>query len=79
MEKIKKLIGIGTPGGIDDIVIRALKTGVAVFLATPFVAAIQGGSFDPTLAEGAVLAAGAAAVGVLINAVLLALAKFSQS
>ena len=78
-QKVKDLLGIARPGGIDDIVVRAIKTGVAVFIAQPFVAAVLNGEFDVNAARAAALAAGAAVVSVLINAALVALAKFSAS
>ena len=77
--KLKELLGIARPGGIDDIVVRAIKTGVAVFIAQPFVSAVLRGEFDLNLLRAAALAAGAAIVSVLINAALVALAKFSAS
>ena len=65
MEKLKKFLGLGVPGGIDDIVVRSIKTGLAVFLAAnPF------GSIDAT--KAAALAGIAAAATGLLNAVILA-------
>lgn len=78
LKKLKDLLGIAKPGGIDDIVVRAVKTGVAVFIASPVVRAAVGGEFDLPGLRAAALAGGAAAVSVLMNAVLVALAKFSS-
>lgn len=79
MDRIKRLLGIARPGGIDDIVVRSAKTAVAVFLAQPFVPLIRGGAFDVNLAQAAAFAAAAAFIGALLNAGLLALAKFAAS
>lgn len=73
LAKLKEFLGIAKPGGIDDIVVRALKTGLAVFLASPVVAAIFRGEFDLPGLRAAALAAGAAVASVLINALLKAL------
>lgn len=79
-DTVKRWLGVGVPGGVDDIVVRAVKTGVAVLLATPVVAALVGGKFDVSVDAGvaALLAAGAAAATVLINAVYMALASWSS-
>ena len=80
MEKFKKWLGIGVPGGIDDIVIRSVKTGVAVFLATPFVnALLEGGAFDLNAAKAAIVAGAVAVVNAILNAALLALSKWTSS
>lgn len=78
-ERVKDLLGIAKPGGLDDVLVRAAKTGVAVFLAQPFVPLLREGSFDPNLAQAAVFAGVAAAVGTLINYALIGLAKFANS
>lgn len=78
-QKVKDLLGIAKPGGIDDIVVRAVKTAVAVFLSQPFVALILQGSFDPNAARAAVYAAVAAGATVILNAALAVLAKFASS
>ena len=72
LAKLKEFLGIAKPGGIDDIVVRAIKTGVAVFIASPVVAAIFRGEFDVPGLRAAALAAGAAAVSVILNAALKA-------
>lgn len=78
-DSIKRFLGLGVPGGIDDIVVRAIKTGIAVFIASPVVRAALGGDFDLPGLRAAALAAGAAAVSILLNAALVAIAKFTES
>lgn len=78
-ERLKDLLGIGTPGGMDDVLVRAAKMAVFVFLAQPFVPLIREGAFDPNLGQAAVFAAVTAGVGVIVNSALLALAKFANS
>ena len=77
--KVKDLLGIAKPGGIDDVVVRAVKTAVAVFLSQPFVALLVDGSFDPNAGTAALAAAVAAGATVLLNAAVAVLAKFASS
>ena len=79
IDRLKDWLGIAKPGGIDDIVVRAVKTAVYVFLAQPFVALIQRGEFDLNAGRAAIYAAVAAFLGALANTVLVALAKWSNS
>lgn len=69
MEKLKKLIGIGAPGGLDDLIVRAVKVGILAFVGVAGASVI--GWTDPTLLEAAGQAALAAAAGVVLNAVLM--------
>ena len=78
-QKVKDLLGIAKPGGIDDVAVRAAKTAVAVFLSQPFVALILRGEFDPNVARAAVTAGVAAGATVVVNAVIAVLAKFASS
>lgn len=82
MVKLKDLLGIARPGGIDDLTVRAAKLAVAAFLAQPLVPVVRAldfAAFDPNLARAAATAAAVAFVGTFVNAALIALAKFSQS
>lgn len=79
IEKLKVLIGIGKPGGIDDIFIRAAKTAVGVLLVSPFIIALPTAGLDYDAAAAAITAAIAAGGTVVLNALLLALAKFANS
>lgn len=79
IQKLKDLLGIAKPGGIDDIVVRAIKTGIAVFIASPVVRALLGGEVDLPGLKAAALAAAAGVVTVLLNAALAALAKWTDS
>jgi len=78
-EKLKKLLGIGAPGGVDDIVVRAVKTAVGVLLVSPFIVALPTAGLDYDAGMAAVTAAVAAGGTVILNAVLLAAAKFANS
>lgn len=78
-ERLKDILGIAKPGGIDDIVIRAVKTGVAVFIASPVVRALLGGEVNLPGLKAAALAAGAGVVSVLLNAAIAAIAKWTNS
>lgn len=79
IEKLKKFIGIGVPGGLDDIVVRAVKTGVAVFLAAPVVRALGDAPLDLPGLKAAALAGVAAIISALINAAFLAVARWTSS
>lgn len=79
IQKLKDLLGIAKPGGIDDIVVRAIKTGIAVFIASPVVRALLGGEVDLPGLKAAAFAAAAGVVTVLLNAALAALAKWTDS
>lgn len=81
-QRVKDLLGIAKPGGLDDLIVRAAKLAVAAFLAQPFVPVLREldfASFDISLARAAAQAGAVAFVGTLVNAALIALAKFSQS
>jgi len=69
IEKIKKLIGIGTPGGIDDVIVRAVKLAVYTFIGGVTIAGTP--VFDVPTVKVAAIAAGGAAVSVILNALLL--------
>jgi hypothetical protein len=78
-EKLKRLLGIGAPGGIDDVVIRAIKTGVAVLLASPIIVALPTGPIDFDALTAVVVAAGSAAGSVILNAGVAFLNKWVNS
>ncbi len=71
MERIKKLLGVGVPGGIDDIIVRSVKTGIAVFLAANPFASVDSG-------KAALFAGLSAAVTALGNAIILAVQKYLE-
>jgi len=77
--KAKDLLGIAKPGGIDDLFLRALKTALGVILVSPFIIALPTGALDYDAAKAAVTAGVAAGGTVVLNAVLLAVAKFVDS
>jgi hypothetical protein len=75
IEKVKHALGIARPGGIDDIVVRAVKTALAAFAA--FVVKEGVGNIDATAAQAAIDAAWVAGATVVLNAMLLLAPKDS--
>lgn len=79
MEQLKSWFGIGSPGGFDDLVIRAVKMAVFVFLSQPFGEALLGCARDAaaacqvdfSLAQSAAYAGAAAGMSVIFNSILL--------
>lgn len=69
MDKLKSLLGIGAPGGVDDVVVRAVKAAITTFFAVLGADAL--GLINPELVEAAGIAALAAGANVIINTVLL--------
>jgi hypothetical protein len=68
-EKLKELLGIAKPGGLDDLAIRALKSALAAFAA--FVIKEGLGNLDHTAAAAAIDAGWVAGATVVLNAMLL--------
>jgi hypothetical protein len=68
MDRLKKLLGLGAPGGVDDIAVRAAKTAISTFFAVMGADAV--GWVNPDLLETALIAAGGAAVSVVQNSIL---------
>jgi hypothetical protein len=68
MDRLKKLLGLGAPGGVDDIAVRAVKTAISTFFAV--VGADAAGFINPDLLEAGLIAAAGAAVSVVQNALL---------
>jgi hypothetical protein len=78
MDTVKRILGIGAPGGVDDLFIRAVKLAIFVFLSQPFGEAIlacgrDGAvcSVDFSLVQSAAYAAAGAAVSLILNTVYL--------
>lgn len=69
METWKKWLGIGTPGGLDDLFIRAVKSAIWAFVGV--VGADLAGVLDAPTRDAAIAAAIAAGAAVIGNAVLL--------
>jgi hypothetical protein len=69
MEKVKELLGIAKPGGLDDIAVRAAKTAAAAFAAYCLRKGIDAGGV--TVYKGAIEAAYVAGASVILNAMLL--------
>jgi hypothetical protein len=69
LDKVKHYLGIARPGGIDDIVVRAAKTGLAAFA----VFVLQEGVSNMTaeLGQDALEAAYVAGATVILNALAL--------
>lgn len=68
---LKDLFGIARPGGVDDVIVRAVKMFVFVFLSSPFANAIAGdGVLDLDAALAAVHAGVAAFTSVVFNGAL---------
>lgn len=69
IEKLKDLAGIAKPGGIDDVVVRAVKLAVAAAAGLLLKEGISGADVDLLKAAGE--AAYITGAGVLLNALLL--------
>lgn len=69
MDKFKAWLGIARPGGIDDIVVRAIKTGLVAFAITVMRRGLD--HMDTTAWLAAVNAAWFAAGSVVLNALAL--------
>jgi hypothetical protein len=72
LDKIKHLLGIAKPGGVDDVAVRAVKTAAAAFAAFVLQAGVANIT-DAEVAAAAVDAAWVAGATIVLNA-LLALA-----
>ena len=68
MNKLKKLIGLGTPGGLDDLFVRAVKTAVKVFLGLE---GLNVAGWSVATGRAAVIVAAAAGASVVLDAILL--------
>jgi len=72
LAKLKKLVGIGRPGGLDDLVVRVVKTAIAAAVAAGVAIAFDviNGNVAPKAAVFVVLTAAAtAAIGAIQLAV----------
>lgn len=69
MEKLKELLGIAKPGGLDDVAVRAVKTALAAFAAYCLKEGIGDGGVE--VAKAAADAAWVAGASVVLNAMAL--------
>jgi hypothetical protein len=69
MENVKKWLGLGVPGGVDDVIIRAIKAAIFAFIGV--VGADLAGVIDPTTLDAGIAAALSGAAAVIGNTVLL--------
>lgn len=69
LSKVRTWLGIGAPGGLDDLFVRAVKVAILAFVG------VAGADALGWLAAGVLATGGAAALagfaGVFVNAVLL--------
>ena len=68
MERFKRLIGIGVPGGLDDLVVRAVKAAINTFIGLAGLD-VAGYFKDVTSVRAAAIAGASAFGSVLVNAV----------
>lgn len=69
MDRVKELLGVAKPGGLDDFAIRVGKTAVAAFAAYCLQKGIGDGGVD--VYKGALQAAYVAGATLALNAALL--------
>jgi hypothetical protein len=70
MARFKKLLGFGTIGGLDDVLVRAAKVAVSTWIGLMGADALGWARADATSARTALITASAAGANVIINTVV---------